>query len=62
MKAFLSDETAIQSKIALPDKNLPLTRDKKAAATLKILFAEVIENLIIPYYENCSLMMIQVPT
>ena len=31
---FLSDETVIQTKIALLDKNLLLTRDKKAAPTL----------------------------
>ena len=48
MELFLSDETVIQTKIALLDKNLLLTRDKKAAATLANFFAEVIVNLIIP--------------
>ena len=38
MELFLSDETVIQTKIALLDKNLPLTRDKKAAPTLKKFF------------------------
>ena len=38
VKGFLSDETVIQRKIALLDKNLPLARDKKAAATLTNIF------------------------
>ena len=48
LELFLSDETVIQTKIALLDKNLPLTRDRKAAATLALFFTEVIVNLIIP--------------
>lgn len=35
VKAFVSDETVIQSQIALLDMNLLLPGDKKAAATLK---------------------------
>ena len=38
VKAFVSDETVIQSKTALLDMNLPLAGDKKAAATLKKVF------------------------
>ena len=38
VKAFVLDETVIQSKIAFLDKNLSLAGDMKAAAALKKIF------------------------
>ena len=62
-ESFSFNETVFQMKIPLLDKNLTLARDKKAAETLIFfLFAEVVVNLIIPSYENYSLMPIQLPT
>ena len=51
MKPFLPDKTVTQGKIALLDKNLPVTKEKKAE-TLINFFAEVLVNLNITSYES----------
>ena len=45
VKPFLSDKTVAQSKVALLDKNMPVTEDKKIIETLNNFFHGTRSNL-----------------